>query len=92
MSRQEVLHERYGPFLRHIQYVYLSSSTSAAYLEGLGKDGVVSEEERVGNDVPGGIPWEVLLIEKDAHELGDGEGWVGLHNGQSDVVYGGGRD
>ena len=39
---------------------------------------MVREEEGVGDDVPGGVPVEVFLVEEDAHELGDGEGGVGL--------------
>ena len=34
---------------------------------------MVREEERVGDDGPCGIPGELLLVEQDAHQLGDRE-------------------
>lgn len=42
------------------------------------KHGVVGVEEDVGGDRPGLIPGEVFLIEKNAHQLGNSEGGVGL--------------
>lgn len=39
---------------------------------------MVSVEERVGDDVPGGIPRNFLLVKEDTHKLRDGEGRVGL--------------
>ena len=75
-----MLHEWYGPFLFCFQYPSLPFRVVETNLEGLGEDGVVSEEECVSNDVPSGVPWEVLLVKKDAHELRDSEGWVGLRD------------
>lgn len=43
-----------------------------------GQNGVVSVEEGVSDQVPGSLPRELFLIDEDAHELGNGEGWVGL--------------
>ena len=39
---------------------------------------MVREEERVGNNVPSGVPGEVLLIEKNTHQLGNRERGMGL--------------
>lgn len=50
------------------------------FLEGLRQDSVVCEEERPGDDVPGGLPWDVFLIKEDAHELRDRKSGVGLVN------------
>lgn len=47
-------------------------------LERLGEHGVVREEERVRRDLPGLVPRHVLLVDEDAHELGDGERRVRL--------------
>ena len=44
----------------------------------LGKHGMVRERKRSGNNLPGGVPLNFLLIDEDAHELGDGERWVGI--------------
>lgn len=40
---------------------------------------MVSEEERLGYDGPGLVPRDVLLVDKHAHQLNNGEGRVGLH-------------
>jgi hypothetical protein len=37
---------------------------------------VVGVEEDVGDDGPGLIPSEVFVVDKDAHQLGDGKGRV----------------
>ena len=47
-------------------------------LERLGEDGVVREEERVADDVPGLVPRHLLLVDEHAHELGNRERRVGL--------------
>lgn len=39
---------------------------------------MVGVEEDVGDDRPGLLPVEVLLVKEDAHQLGDGKGRVGL--------------
>lgn len=39
---------------------------------------MVREEERVGDDIPGLVPGDVLLVDEDAHQFGDGERRVGL--------------
>ena len=52
--------------------------TDRPLLKRFGEDGVVREEERVAGDLPGLVPWNVLLVDKDAHELGDGERRVRL--------------
>lgn len=43
-----------------------------------GKHSVVGVEEDVGDDRPCLFPVEVLFIEEDAHQLGDGESGMGL--------------
>ncbi len=40
-------------------------------LECLGKDSVVRVEERVSRDLPSLVPWDILLVNEDAHEFGD---------------------
>ena len=47
-------------------------------LESFWEDSVVGKEERVGDDIPGGIPWDILLIEEDTHELRNGKRRVGV--------------
>jgi hypothetical protein len=39
---------------------------------------VVSVEEDIGDDRPGLVPGEVLIIDQDTHQLGDGKGRVSL--------------
>lgn len=41
---------------------------------------MVREEECPGDNVPGSIPRELLLINKNAHELRNGERRVGLES------------
>jgi hypothetical protein len=39
---------------------------------------MICEEKDVGNDMPSHIPVDVFVVNKDAHQLGDGKRWVGL--------------
>lgn len=41
---------------------------------------MVRVEERVGDDAPGFVPGKILVVDEDAHQLGDGEGGMGLIN------------
>jgi hypothetical protein len=43
-----------------------------------GKHCMVCKKERVGNDCPCVIPWDFLLVDKDAHELDNRKGRMGL--------------
>ena len=47
-------------------------------LQRLGEDSVVGVEERVGGNLPGGVPGHVLLVDEDAHELDNGESRVSV--------------
>ena len=47
-------------------------------LQGLHHDGVVGVGHGVGDDVPGLVPAVALLVQQDAHELGDDQGGVGV--------------
>ena len=47
-------------------------------LQGLREEGVVCVGEGLSADVPGLGPSQVLLVQKDPHQLWDGEGWVGV--------------
>ena len=42
-------------------------------LEGFRHQGVVRVSERLGDDVPGFVPFHVLDVEEDAHHFGDGD-------------------
>ena len=54
--------------------------------EGLGHEGVVGVAEGAGDDGPGVVPLEALVVEEDAHELGDGEGGMGVVELDGDLV------
>ena len=54
-------------------------------LERLGKYGMVRVEEGLGDDGPGIIPANFLLIDEDAHELDDGERRVSIVELDGDV-------
>ena len=45
-------------------------------LKSFRKDGVVGEEERVGNDLPGVVPRNLLLVDENTHQFWDGESGV----------------
>ena len=47
-------------------------------LQGLGQHGVVGVAHRVGDDVPGLVPAVALLVQQNAHQLGDDQGGVGV--------------
>ena len=47
-------------------------------LQGLGQDGVVGVAHDLRHDVPGVVPLELLLVDKDTHELGAAHGGVGV--------------
>ena len=47
-------------------------------LERLGQQGVVGVAEGVGGDVPGLVPAEAVLVDEQAHELGDADRGVGV--------------
>lgn len=44
---------------------------------------MVCEEESASNDIPSNWPLDVLLIEKDTHELWNSERGVGLNPGSA---------
>ena len=44
---------------------------------------MVREEERVGGDVPGIVPLEILLVQENTHQLGDRERRVRLNRNRS---------
>ena len=46
--------------------------------ESFGEDSVVGEEEHVGDDLPGFVPRNLLLVNENAHELRNGESRVGI--------------
>lgn len=46
--------------------------------EGLGKNGVVGVRENLGGDLPGDIVGDLLLVDKDAHELHNSDRRVGV--------------
>lgn len=46
--------------------------------ESFGKDSVVGEEECVDDDLPGIVPWNLLLVDENAHEFRNGEGRVSI--------------
>ena len=52
------------------------------FLQRFWQHGVVREEERVRDDVPGRLPWDVFLVNEDTHELWDGKRRVGLADRQ----------
>jgi len=47
-------------------------------LESFGKDSMVGEEECVGDDFPGIVPRNLLLIDENAHEFWNGESRMGV--------------
>lgn len=47
-------------------------------LKSFRKDGVVCEEERVGDDFPSFVPWYLLLINENTHQLRNSEGRVSI--------------
>ena len=47
-------------------------------LQGFSQHGVVGVSEGVGDDLPGLVPAHAVLIEQDAHELGDGQHRMGV--------------
>ena len=44
---------------------------------------MVGVEERVGGDVPGVVPLEILLVQENTHQLGDRERRVCLNRNRS---------
>ncbi len=44
----------------------------------LGHEGVVGVGEGAGDDVPGFLPGEFVLVQQQTHQLGDGDGRVGV--------------
>lgn len=41
---------------------------------------MVGVEERIGDNRPGCIPLDVLLVDEDTHQFGDGKCWVRLYH------------
>lgn len=39
---------------------------------------MVGEEERVGDDLPGVVPWNLLLVDEDTHEFWNSKSRVGI--------------
>ena len=54
----------------------LGERADGPLLQSLGQDGVVGVAHDLRHDVPGVVPLELLLIDKDAHELGAAHGRV----------------
>ena len=46
--------------------------------EGLGHQGVIGVADRSAGDLPGLVPLEVVLVDQQAHQLGDGERRMGV--------------
>jgi hypothetical protein len=63
------------PASQNIQLVKVGTTQRG---EAHGKYCVIGEEERVRNNRPCVIPREFFLIEKDTHELDDGQCWMRL--------------
>ena len=47
-------------------------------LESFWEDSMVGKEECAGDNSPGGIPWDILFIDKNTHEFRDGKRRVGV--------------
>ena len=48
------------------------------FLESFGKDGVIGEEECVGDDLPGFVPRNLFLIDENTHQFRNSESRVGI--------------
>src|ERR1035441_1064556 len=55
-------------------------------LKGLGHESVVGVSESMLGDAPGGVPLHGVLIDKQAHELGHGDGGMGVVHLDSEVA------
>ena len=64
----------------------LGERADGPLLQSLGQDGVVGVAHNLRHDVPGVIPLELLLVDEDAHELGDADHRVGVVELEDDLV------
>ena len=57
----------------------------------LGQQGVAGVVEGLGGDGPGGVPVVAVLVDEDAHELGDADDGVGVVELEGDLAREGGQ-
>jgi hypothetical protein len=62
----------------HVPREQVLQQRNRPLLESFGKDSVIGEEECVGDDLPGFVPRNLLLIDQNTHEFWDSESGVGI--------------
>ena len=66
-------------------------SLGRPHFQGFRQQGVAGVVEGLGGDGPGGVPVVAVLIDEDAHELGDADHRMGVVELEGDLVYEGGQ-
>ena len=66
-------------------------SLGRPHFQGFRQQGVAGVVEGLGGDGPGGVPVVAVLVDEDAHELGDADDRVGVVKLEGDLVYEGGQ-
>jgi len=86
---EKVLQERNRPLLKSLLHAGSQGWLQVILVMGVktyGKHGMVCEKERVGNNCPCAVPWDLLLVDKDAHELDNGKCRMGLRLSSAFIV------